>query len=300
MDFNGVRFAPFPDYNCVSMSEKQQWKLAVSRFAGFASNLPMWVDEEHVAQYHSIIVDVEKASGEDLSHFKIPDKKLRPKVAQAQLGVGGHPGHVRYTDKKFCDTGYFRSQVEGLAHYLNSMRGDVSGHEVPTNEDTYRSLTDHQLEEIMLNRRIAPKKVVDQTGERYVYDREYVIAALLRDDRPKPGPTPTQSTVFNVYGSNVIHSSPGSSITQTQDFKGEEFKNLINQIKQVMLSEKLPEADRVQIKVDIGTVELQINSPKPNSSIIQSCMHSVRSILENAAGTLIASGIISGINRFFP
>lgn len=53
----------------------------------------------------------------------------------------------------------------------------------------------------------------------------------------------------------------------------------------------------VEQQETIGTIELQLNSSKPNKSIIREALTSANTIAENAAGSLIASGVIAAINH---
>ena len=270
-------------------------------FAGFKANLPQSVHEDHVQRYHEIVAILEQASGHDLSHFKIAADNLKPKITRVAMGgYGGGPGHVTYSDKRYCDSDYFRAQVDSLANYLRSIQNDAEGDSRASDTNPYESLSDDQLQEMLINRRLKPKRVIDRRGERDVYDRAYAIALLLKDDGKETLPAPTYSTVFNMHDSNVIHSSPGASITQNIDFNSDEFKQLIEAVKQLASSQQLSEHNRAQIAIDIGTVELQVNSVHPNPTIIQACMQSVRTILENAAGALAASGVLAAIRHYFP
>jgi hypothetical protein len=54
---------------------------------------------------------------------------------------------------------------------------------------------------------------------------------------------------------------------------------------------------REQLLADIQTIEPQLSSPKPNSSIIREGIRSIRHILEQAAGNIIASGILQRMSE---
>ena len=283
------------------MQDAQKWHLAYSMFAGFKANLPEPVNEDHVQRYNEIVAIVEQVSGHDLSHFKIAADKLKPKITSVRRGgYGGGPGHVNYSNKRYCDSDYFRAQVDGLANYLRFIQNDAEGSSQVNDTNPYESLPDYQLEEMLLNRRLKPKRVIDGRGDRYVYDRAHAIAALLKEDSKDAPLAPTYSTVFNVRDSNVIHSSPGASITEHIDFSSGEFRRLIEAVKELASSQHLSEPNRSQIATDIGTVELQVNSPRPNPTIIRACMQSIRTVLENAVGALAASGILAEIRHYFP
>ena len=46
---------------------------------------------------------------------------------------------------------------------------------------------------------------------------------------------------------------------------------------------------------DIETIESQIKSPRPKSTIIKECLASIRTILEGAAGSMIAALLVQQI-----
>jgi len=288
-------------YNRVNMRDIQKWNVGYSMFAGFAANLPRYPDEDDVQRYHEIVTVLEQASGHDLTHFRIVADKLKRRITSMRPGgYSGGPGHATYSDKRYCDSNHFRAQVDGLANYLRSIQNDAEGASQASDTNPYESLSDYQLEEMLVKRRLKPKRVIDQGRERYVFDRAHAIASLLKSDGKEAPAGPMQSTVINVRDSTVIHSSPGASITQNTGFSSAEFRVLIDAVKQLTSSQELSEGNRGQIATDIGTVELQVNSARPNPTIIRECMLSVRTILENAAGSLLASSLLAAINRYFP
>jgi hypothetical protein len=279
-------------YNPANMiQDAKKWNVGISLFSSFMQHLPTSPDEDQVEQYHGIVKILEEASGEDFSHFKIPIEKLAPQITSATRGgYGGSPGSATYSKKKYCDNSYFRSQVHGLADYIGTMRVNSSGKAA----NPYESMTDNQLIAMLADRNIKPKRVPGGNPE-YVHDRSYAIAALLSYDNP---PAPTHSTVINMHGSNLNFQSPGASITQTSDFKSDDFRKLIESMKQFASTQDLPPEGREQIDIDIGTIEVQTNSQRPSPSIIRECLASIKAILENAAGGVIASGILLQLQRY--
>lgn len=251
-------------------------------------------EEDAVAQFHEIITILEEASGEDLSHFKIPPDQMKPRVVSAQrASYGGRPGTVRYADKKHCDAGYFRSQLEALGNYARLIRG---GMPVKNETNPYESLTDDELKGLLLDRRIKPKRVIANGRDEYVYDRTYAIGVLLKHDRPENSAPPT--TVINVHGSQFIHGSPGASITGNVGIQPEDVRKILADLKTISSSGQLSEENREQINVDIGTVELQINSSRPNPSIIKASLESAKAILEHAGGIMLGTAAIAAIKHY--
>jgi hypothetical protein len=241
--------------------DPKKWNLGLSLLGGFMQHLPASFDEDHVKQFNKIILTLEEASGEDFSHFKVPDEKLA-RIAKSSRpgGYGGGRGSVTFSKKKFCDSDYFRSQVRSLSNYIATMAAEPSAKVHP-----YEFLTDEELVEKLSHR----KEVV-----------------------------PTNSTIINMHRSNLNFQSPGASIMQGNDFKSDDFQKLIGSVKEFAATEVFPEEHRHQINIDIGVVELQIGSQRPSSSIIRESLQSVRRILENAAGSIVATGILHHLQRY--
>jgi hypothetical protein len=164
----------------------------------------------------------------------------------------------------------------------------------------YDELHDWQLQDLMMDRGIKPPPRIENGVRVYRQpEREWIIAALVKQDT-QPAPPLSQSTTFNVYDSNFINQSPGASISaENIDLKSEEFRNLVEGIKQLAQDEQLSPEARTQIGVDIATVELQLNSPQPKVGVIKESMLSVKGVLDNATGSLIAAGVIAAIKYFF-
>jgi hypothetical protein len=113
---------------------------------------------------------------------------------------------------------------------------------------------------------------------------------------------PTKTThsvhVEHMYGSAIQQGTTGSQITINFDVKSADFKSLVRDIRDKIPSLNLDATSTNQLYSDVGTIEVQIASPAPKPSIISDSLSSIRAILENAAGNVIASGIIYAIAKF--
>lgn len=271
------------------MLDHQKWKIAVARFTGYCANLPPFPKTEDVDDYHAIVAALEQASGQDLSNFKIPAEKLKPKIISVRPApYRGGRGGATYSQDNYCDSNFFQSQIAALKHFLPSMEADGP-------KTQYDDLHDWQLEELMVQRGIKPQRVIENGRQVYKADRNYIIAALVKQDSPAP---PQHSTTINMYDSNLNYASPGASITSNVGgFTKEEFRNLIDGLRQLLRDEKLDEAAKNEINVNIGTIELQLNSAQPNAPILKESLKSVKTILQNAATSLITSGVLATVNQ---
>jgi len=54
----------------------------------------------------------------------------------------------------------------------------------------------------------------------------------------------------------------------------------------------------MQVSAEIQTLEVQANSPRPKRSIVNASFSSLRTILEQAAGAMVASGLLHEIAKF--
>lgn len=77
----------------------------------------------------------------------------------------------------------------------------------------------------------------------------------------------------------------------------EEFANIVDGLRKLLAEAKVDQTAQNELNINIGTIELQLNSSKPNKAIIREALTSAKAIAENAAGSLIASGVIAAINR---
>lgn len=114
---------------------------------------------------------------------------------------------------------------------------------------------------------------------------------------------------INNYGTLIMGSVSESEVKSeminsfNNDNSGasiEEIKNLLNQITNI---ENVPGIDSSEMKTINSTIAAlteEISKKIPNPNKVSSLFLSMKSIFENAAGSVIASGIIYEINRLFP
>lgn len=59
-----------------------------------------------------------KTSGYDLSDFYVPAGELQPRVTSARRATIRRPGHVRYSDDKFCERSLLMMKIEGVLTFF--------------------------------------------------------------------------------------------------------------------------------------------------------------------------------------
>ena len=219
-----------------------KWNLGISKLSGFMKFIRPPFKDDAVAEFHKIVDILEQSCDADLSHFRIPPDKMKRELLAVRPGAfRGGPGQSFYSDEKECDGGFFRSQLDGLASYLGTIRGSKA----ETKINPYDVLTDLQLEEMMVNRNIKPKRIIDARGEHFAYDRAHAIAELLKQDQPQT--TTSISNVFNIQDSNFVHSSPGSSIAQSAGIRVEELQGILVALKQFAASAETSKEDHSRL-----------------------------------------------------
>jgi hypothetical protein len=126
-----------------------------------------------------------------------------------------------------------------------------------------------------------------------------------RDKRPPEDVKPSTISnytvnVENMHNSALMQASPAGTINQHFDIKNQDFKSFVGEVRTQLSQIPLSDDDRVQANADIVTVMTQIGAPKPKNSIVRECVKSLRIILENATGSLIATALLTKLDGYFP
>jgi hypothetical protein len=177
------------------MPDEKAWARALARLEAYGANLPRSVDQQRVAEYHSLVDALEAASGEDLSSSRIPASEMKRKVVSVRpgsryfRGPDGRPrqGRTQYSDEPFCNEGFFKRRVDGLWNYVSMLPPLTGVSPSPVGEIDYNSLTDYQLQDLAVQYRIPPAKHVDARGEHFYFDRQHFIRELRKRDGIESG-----------------------------------------------------------------------------------------------------------------
>lgn len=112
---------------------------------------------------------------------------------------------------------------------------------------------------------------------------------------------PTAGITYQVQNQTVIHNMQQSQIQQGgmgtsqvfshQSFDISQLNTLIDELKVAIDTLEIGSNERAELNADIATIEAQKSSPKPRISIIKEALRSIRSVLENAAGSGIGSAV---------
>ena len=101
----------------ISMDNDRKWHLAWAELDAFENNLPGFVKEKHVSDFRAILDLLQQSSGEDTSHFRIPDSEVQPQVVAAIRGGYNRPGRTIYGDKG-CDRSLMLRKIQSVRGYF--------------------------------------------------------------------------------------------------------------------------------------------------------------------------------------
>ena len=116
-----------------------------------------------------------------------------------------------------------------------------------------------------------------------------------------------QSVTYNIknyiqgadYSQIQIESSISTQNLTVSQFDLSKLKEVIHALRTAVPEIRLEEDARAELTAEIQTLESQMASPKPKSSIIRESLLSARNILEGAAGSLISAGLLNQIGKLF-
>jgi hypothetical protein len=105
------------------MDDDRKWHLAWAQLDAFSKNLPTYVEEKHVVEFHSLLNLLHEATGEDVSPFRIPDNEVKPKPTGALRPSysGRSPGAIAYSTKKYCDRDLMLRKIDAVYGYFKRL-----------------------------------------------------------------------------------------------------------------------------------------------------------------------------------
>ena len=114
-----------------------------------------------------------------------------------------------------------------------------------------------------------------------------------------------KSVIYNVenyFESTVSHSQVGTVNSTQQNFSSPlDIANLLRVIAELKAKVNnfgLTDSAKDELDPEMTTLEAQAASPRPKRTIITESLQSIRSILEQAAGTLAASAVLLEISKY--
>jgi hypothetical protein len=106
--------------------------------------------------------------------------------------------------------------------------------------------------------------------------------------------------VGQMIGSQIQQASPGATqLVIIREDKYEEVKEIIKSLQESIEQLGLLAQQKSDLQAEVETIKAQLSSSKPKNAIITECFKSVRNILEQTAGNVLAIAFLGKINALF-
>ena len=279
------------------MVDPKTFKMAAFRLEALRRGIPDEITEDHVIEYHRLLRELQDASGEDLSVFRIRDDEVQRRIVRSLITVLGAPAPPPvYTQKKHCDRNLFSRQVEALWCCVQHLQSDPNA--PPPHPKDYWNMSDAELEQL------AKKYGMGEFGhQNWAKSRQTIISQLVMRDQSLEPKTPTSTHTItvggNMNGSVIQQGSPHAQANV--QFNVSEIRETIEKIKEVLPGLPISNEAKEELQTDIQTIEPQLLSARPKVGIVKACLASMKSILQEAtahtAAILLAHEIASHLEK---
>lgn len=128
-------------------------------------------------------------------------------------------------------------------------------------------------------------------GERRIEDLRAELA-------PKPAAFPSQITIGHMDRSAWINASPGASISQNFDIGSKDLAEFVRELREIMSSMLLTNEQRTDTDSQFVALDSELKSATPRSGAIKAAFQSLRTIFENAAGSLIGNVLYAKLQNY--
>jgi hypothetical protein len=99
----------------------------------------------------------------------------------------------------------------------------------------------------------------------------------------------------NVIASPIQNASPNAIQVAATDIDFGSLRDFVSQLEKAAPQLGLPVEESRVLTADITTLKAQVDSPRPKRQIVRESLHSVRTIVEGAGGSLAATGILDAL-----
>jgi len=104
--------------------------------------------------------------------------------------------------------------------------------------------------------------------------------------------------IEHMENSAFIQGSPGAYITQTFDISSQEFSNFVQNLRELFDAENLSDVQRSEANTEFTIIEGELKSSTPQKGVVRASLQSLRTILENATGSLIGSAAYAALVHY--
>jgi hypothetical protein len=107
--------------------------------------------------------------------------------------------------------------------------------------------------------------------------------------------------IHHMEGSQIQQGTISSSQSGTFNLgKAEDIIAFVKVLKLKLDELPIDKEDKKEVSSDIETIESQLRSSRPKDGVVKECLKSIRNVLEGAAGSILASGLLNQMATFFP
>src|SRR6202040_3800616 len=99
--------------------------------------------------------------------------------------------------------------------------------------------------------------------------------------------------IEHMHGSSIQQGSPGATANITFQNNDARLIELLGKIKSSIEQLQLEPDARDELTAEVQTIEAQVASPRPKTSVIAECLHSAKAVIEGAAAKAISSGLVA-------
>jgi hypothetical protein len=129
----------------------------------------------------------------------------------------------------------------------------------------------------------------------YVTEKGYKAA---QKSTAKPRLSSTNIHIGHMENSAFVQGSPFATVNQTFNISSQEFKTFVQNLRELMAGANLSEVQRSEADAQFSSLDLELNSSTPSRGIVRASLQSLRTILENASGSLIGSAAYAALVQY--
>lgn len=101
------------------MADEKQKRMALARLRGFRSHVTGEITEVVVDEFHSILNDLQVATGEYHRDYSIPESAIRARPrGELRMHPTMAPMELLFTATKYCDKQFFKTHLDLLWNHF--------------------------------------------------------------------------------------------------------------------------------------------------------------------------------------
>jgi hypothetical protein len=127
---------------------------------------------------------------------------------------------------------------------------------------------------------------------------ELIPRAVTNAESRPFGSTPTNIHIEHMENSAFVQGSPGASVNQMFNISSQEFKTFVQNLRELMAGANLADVQQSEADAEFTKLDVELKSPTPNRGIVRGSLQSLRTILENATGSLIGSAAYAALVHY--